>query len=91
MFVTKQYRELIKELQEQIKILRGENTILLKEIRSWRSELMSAAEKPAELVDRILSISEECDSLRDINRELKYKLADYKNAEKVAQGSQKEE
>lgn len=91
MFIIEGYRELIGDLKEQIKTLQNENSNLLKEIRSWRSELMTSSEKPAELVDRILSMSEECDSLRDANRGLRYKLADYENAEKIAQGSPKEE
>lgn len=83
MFVIKGYKWLIGDLKEQIKALQNENYNLMKENRSLRSEVLSSAEKPAELVDRILSMSEECDGLRDANRELRYKLADYKNAEKI--------
>lgn len=91
MFVTKGYKELISDIKEQIRVLHNENYDLMKENRSLRSEVLSSAEKSAELVERILSMSEECDSLRDANRGLRYKLADYENAEKIAQGSPKEE
>lgn len=90
MFVIEGYKELIGDLKEQIRALHNENYDLMKENRNLRNELLSSAEKPAELVDRILSVSGECDDLRDANRELRYKLADYENAEKVAQGSLKE-
>lgn len=87
MFVIEGYKELIKELKEQIESLRGENDDLREENKDLREELKSSSENPSELVDRILSMSEAYDNLCAINRELKYKLADYENAEKISQCS----
>lgn len=90
MFVIEGYKELIKELKEQIEFLREENEGLREENKGLREDLKSSSENPSELVDRILSMSEAYDTLCSINRELKYKLADYENAEKFAQCSEKE-
>ena len=61
------------------------------ENKDLREELKSSLDKPSKLVDRMLSMFEEYDSLRERNRELKGRLADYENAEKFAQCSEKEE
>lgn len=90
MFVIKEYKEFIEELKKQIKVLRNENYNLLEENKSLRNELKSSSDNPSELVDRVLSLSEAYDNLCAQNRELKYKLADYENAEKIAQCSEKE-
>ncbi len=91
MFVLEGYKELIKDLKEQIESLREENDDLREENRDLREELKTSSEHPSELFDRMLSMSEAYDNLCAINRELKYKLADYENAEKIAQCSKREE
>lgn len=91
MFVIEGYKELIKELREQIESLREENEGLREENKDLREELKTSSENPSELIDRMLSMSEAYDNLCAINRELKYKLADYENAEKIAQCSKIEE
>lgn len=90
MFVIREYKEYIEELKEQIKTLRDENYNLMEENKDLRNDLNSSRDNPSELVDRLLSLSEAYDNLCAINRELKYKLADYENAEKIAQCSEKD-
>lgn len=90
MFVIEGYKELIKELKEQIESLRSDNDDLREENRDLREELKTSSENPSELVDRMLSMSEAYENICAQNRELKYKLADYENAEKIAQCSERE-
>lgn len=90
MLVIKEYKELIKELKEQIESLREENDNLREENRDLRRDLESSYSSPSTLTDRLLNMTESYNTLCDINRELKYKLADYENAEKISQCNKRE-